>query len=55
MTRGNGLILDLLWTLHAMDPAREELDSDGQWAGDFDPLADEAERRVLFAALDSFR
>ncbi|KAE8160713.1 N2227-like protein-domain-containing protein [Aspergillus tamarii] len=25
------------------------------WAGDFDPLADPDERRVLFAALDSFR
>ncbi|PYI27008.1 N2227-domain-containing protein [Aspergillus indologenus CBS 114.80] len=25
------------------------------WAGDFDPLADAEERRVLFAALDSFR
>lgn len=25
------------------------------WAGDFDPLADPEERRVLFAAFDSFR
>lgn len=25
------------------------------WAGDLDPLADPDERRVLFAALDSFR
>ncbi|KAL4895658.1 N2227-like protein-domain-containing protein [Aspergillus ambiguus] len=27
----------------------------GSWAGDFDPLADPDERRVLFATLDSFR
>lgn len=27
----------------------------GEWEGDFDPLADPEERRVLFAALDSFR
>lgn len=26
-----------------------------EWAGDYDPLADEEESRVLFAALDSFR
>ena len=26
-----------------------------EWAGDFDPLSDPEERRVLFAALDSFR
>ncbi|KKZ64920.1 hypothetical protein EMCG_09154 [[Emmonsia] crescens] len=26
----------------------------GEWEGDFDPLADPEERRVLFAALDSF-
>lgn len=25
------------------------------WEGEFDPLADPEERRVLFAALDSFR
>lgn len=25
------------------------------WQGDFDPFADQEERRVLFAALDSFR
>ena len=25
------------------------------WQGDFDPFADEEERRVLFAAFDSFR
>lgn len=25
------------------------------WSGDFDPLADPEERRVLFATLDSFR
>lgn len=27
----------------------------GEWAGDYDPLTDKEERRVLFAALDSFR
>lgn len=26
-----------------------------QWDGEFDPFADPEERRVLFAALDSFR
>jgi carnosine N-methyltransferase len=26
-----------------------------EWAGDFDPLSDDEERRVLFAALDAFR
>jgi hypothetical protein len=26
-----------------------------EWAGDFDPFSDPDERRVLFAALDSFR
>lgn len=25
------------------------------WAGDYDPLSDPEDRRVLFAALDSFR
>jgi hypothetical protein len=25
------------------------------WGGDFDPFADPEERRVLFAAFDSFR
>lgn len=25
------------------------------WSGDFDPFADPEERRVLFAAFDSFR
>lgn len=25
------------------------------WAGDYDPFADPEERRVLFAAFDSFR
>ena len=25
------------------------------WGGDFDPFTDEEERRVLFAAMDSFR
>ncbi|OJJ50075.1 hypothetical protein ASPZODRAFT_128685 [Penicilliopsis zonata CBS 506.65] len=30
-------------------------DDETSWAGDFDPFADPEERRVLFAALDSFR
>lgn len=29
--------------------------AEGAWAGDFDPFSDAEERRVLFAALDSFR
>lgn len=28
---------------------------DDEWAGAFDPLSDAEERRVLFAALDSFK
>ncbi|PGH28232.1 hypothetical protein AJ80_00123 [Polytolypa hystricis UAMH7299] len=31
------------------------LETEEVWAGEFDPLADPEERRVLFAALDSFR
>jgi hypothetical protein len=30
-------------------------DDNQSWQGDFDPLSDQEERRVLFAALDSFR
>jgi carnosine N-methyltransferase len=30
-------------------------DENQSWQGDFDPFADQEERRVLFAALDSFR
>jgi hypothetical protein len=30
-------------------------DDGEEWAGDFDPLADKEEQRVLFATLDSFR
>ncbi|KAJ5901558.1 hypothetical protein N7495_002086 [Penicillium taxi] len=30
-------------------------DNEEEWAGEFDPFADPEERRVLFAALDSFR
>lgn len=40
------------------DQVREEEGSEewnGEWNGDFDPFADSEERRVLFAALDSFR
>ena len=31
------------------------VENEGQWAGDFDPLSDNDERLVLFAALDSFK
>ncbi len=30
------------------------MDEEGEWAGEFDPFSDPEERRVLFAALDSF-
>lgn len=34
----------------------ETLDENpGEWSGEYDSLADAEERRVLFAALDSFR
>lgn len=33
----------------------EELDEVRSWAGDFDPLGDASERKVLFSAFDSFR
>lgn len=33
--------------------SREE--EEGSWQGDFDPFSDPDERRVLFAAFDSFR
>lgn len=32
-----------------------DADDNGSWAGDFDPFADPEERRVLYAAFDSFR
>lgn len=32
-----------------------EEEEERSWAGDFDPFADPEERRVLFAAFDSFR
>lgn len=35
--------------------SHRSVESDGQWAGDFDPLSDNDERLVLFAALDSFK
>ncbi|KAE8146917.1 N2227-domain-containing protein [Aspergillus avenaceus] len=39
-----------------MAPDSQHQDEDVRsWSGDFDPLADPDERRVLFAALDSFR
>jgi hypothetical protein len=32
------------------------IDADNnEWAGDFNPLSDAEERRVLYAALDSFK
>ncbi|KAL2824110.1 N2227-like protein-domain-containing protein [Aspergillus cavernicola] len=33
----------------------DESEDANSWAGDFDPLGDPAERKVLFAAFDSFR
>ncbi|KAF9883176.1 hypothetical protein FE257_003896 [Aspergillus nanangensis] len=33
----------------------EDSEEARSWAGDFDPLADQKERKVLFAAFDSFR
>jgi hypothetical protein len=30
-------------------------EEDASWGGDFDPFSDPEERRVLFAAFDSFR
>lgn len=35
--------------LHAM------AETSGEWSGEYDPLTDPEEKRVLFAALDSFR
>jgi hypothetical protein len=37
---------------HPEGPQPEDAQS---WQGDFDPFGDEEERRVLFAAFDSFR
>ncbi|KAE8343950.1 hypothetical protein BDV24DRAFT_172266 [Aspergillus arachidicola] len=39
----------------ASDSQHQDDEEVRSWAGDFDPLADPDERRVLFAALDSFR
>lgn len=36
-------------------PERPQPEDTQSWQGDFDPFADEEERRVLFAAFDSFR
>lgn len=33
----------------------DHVEAQEEWAGDYDPLADNEESRVLFAALDSFR
>lgn len=30
-------------------------EEEASWGGDFDPISDPEERRVLFAAFDSFR
>ena len=35
--------------------ASHEAEGEETWAGDFDPFSDPEERRVLFAAFDSFR
>lgn len=35
--------------------SEESQDPAETWEGEFDPLADPEERRVLFTALDSFR
>lgn len=35
--------------------ASREAEGEETWAGDFDPFSDPEERRVLFAAFDSFR
>ena len=32
----------------------EAVEEDQRWGGDFDPFADPEEKRVLFAAVDSF-
>jgi hypothetical protein len=31
------------------------VEEEASWGGDFDPFSDPEERRVLFAAFDSFR
>jgi hypothetical protein len=33
----------------------QEAEGEETWTGDFDPFSDPEERRVLFAAFDSFR
>jgi hypothetical protein len=38
-----------------MNDYRRQEEESPEWAGDFDALSDPEERRVLFAALDSFR
>jgi hypothetical protein len=38
---------------HSVHP--QAVDEERSWAGDFDPFSDPEERRVLFAAFDSFR
>lgn len=37
------------------DSRRLDPDDSQTWGGDFDPFADPDERRVLFAAFDSYR
>lgn len=38
-----------------MESSHQNPDAENTWDGDFDPFADPEERRVLFAAMDSFR
>ena len=40
---------------HDNELGGHEIDPTEAWGGDFDPFADAEEKRVLFAALDSFR
>lgn len=41
--------------MDAHDHHHDDPEDVHSWAGDFDPFTDAEERRVLFAALDSFR
>lgn len=62
----SALSLSLSLSIHTLDPIlcticdihsimNDTPDPSDTWEGEFDPLADPEERRVLFAALDSFR
>lgn len=39
----------------ASEHQKPQTGEESGWGGDFDPFADPEERRVLFAAFDSFR